>query len=126
MRIGELSRRSKVPATTIRYYEDLGLLPAPRRVSGRRDYAEGDVELLLAIRGLQLAGFKLTEIRDVVQGWSRGEGTIEGWRDVAGAKLAEIDRSIDELIKTRALLARAIDCRCDRGAEACVLLEAAR
>jgi MerR family redox-sensitive transcriptional activator SoxR len=41
--IGEVARRTGVPASALRYYEDAGLLPAPRRVSGRRRY---DAEVL--------------------------------------------------------------------------------
>ena len=51
MNIGEAARQSGVPAKTIRYYEDIGLIgPAHRGANGYRDYSEADAELLRFIR----------------------------------------------------------------------------
>src|SRR5690606_29326061 len=63
MKIGELARRSGVAATTIRFYESAGLLPAPARASGRRVYGPEALDALRSIRALQKAGFTLEEIR---------------------------------------------------------------
>lgn len=126
MRISEVSRRSKVPATTIRYYEDLEILPAPRRVSGRRDHSPADFERLIAIRALQRAGFRLSEIREMVRWGFHADERAERWRAAAKEKLVETDRAIAELTERRELLAQAMDCPCDRKAESCVLVEAVR
>ncbi len=67
MLIGELAERSGVPAKTIRYYEDLDILPPPRRtVGGYRDYDDAAVDRLRFVRAAQAAGLTLAEIRNVV------------------------------------------------------------
>lgn len=74
MRIGELAERSGVNPTTIRYYEDIELLPKPERTaSGYRDYTESAVGRLSFIRAAQSIGLSLGEIREVLALRERGE-----------------------------------------------------
>jgi MerR family redox-sensitive transcriptional activator SoxR len=66
--IGEVARQAGVATSSIRYYESIGLLPEPERLHGQRRY---DTEVLgkLAFIGVaQSAGFKLDEIRELVDG----------------------------------------------------------
>jgi DNA-binding transcriptional MerR regulator len=70
LRIGDLARRAGTTPRTIRYYEELGLLPAAAgRDAGRhRTYTEGDVERLEQLLRLKdLLGLTLDELRDVVE-----------------------------------------------------------
>lgn len=73
LRIGEVAVRADVSTRTLRYYEELGLLPTAKRTAGgARRYSEGDVAALLRIRELQeLMGFDLEEIRTIVDAESR-------------------------------------------------------
>jgi len=67
MRIGELSERSTVPTKTIRYYEDIGVMPeAPRTASGYRDYGPDALRRLGFIRAAQSIGLTLGEIREIL------------------------------------------------------------
>jgi DNA-binding transcriptional MerR regulator len=66
MRIGELARRTEVPARLLRYYEDQGLLTPDRQVNGYRDYAPDDVPRVLQIRGLIDAGVPTAIIREIL------------------------------------------------------------
>ncbi len=67
MLIGELAKRSGVPAKTIRYYEDIEILPPPRRTAGGyRDYDDAAADRLAFVRAAQAAGLTLAEIRRVV------------------------------------------------------------
>ncbi|HEX2211710.1 MAG TPA: MerR family transcriptional regulator, partial [Longimicrobium sp.] len=61
--IGEVARRTGVAASALRYWEDAGLLPAPRRVGGRRRYDADAVRRVEVLRSAQQAGFTLAEIR---------------------------------------------------------------
>src|SRR5262249_61601954 len=61
--IGELARRSRTPATTIRYYERQELLPAPERLNGRRRYDDGAQQRLAAIALAKQAGFSIREVK---------------------------------------------------------------
>jgi DNA-binding transcriptional MerR regulator len=65
-RISQLAERSGVPATTLRFYEDAGLLPADRTPSGYRMYGEDAVERLAFISSAKLLGLALEEIRDLL------------------------------------------------------------
>lgn len=74
MRIGELSVKAGVPTKTIRYYEEVGLMPAPARTPSRyRDY-DGKAEHRLGfIRAAQSVGLTLGEIREVLALRDRGQ-----------------------------------------------------
>src|SRR6266550_4226214 len=91
MTIGELARRSRLSASTIRYYEEVGLLPAPRRASGRRTYDEDAFDRLLVVTFAKKAGFSLREIRQLFQGFGNNTPAGARWQKLATAKLAELD-----------------------------------
>lgn len=67
MTIGEVARRTGKPASTIRHYEELGLVAAPKRISGRRRYPTEIVRELAIIETAQRAGLSLEEIRLLLQ-----------------------------------------------------------
>ena len=68
MQIGEAARRAGVSPSTIRYYEEIGLLPKPARSSaGYRRYTDATVEELRFIRKGQAIGFSLDEIRGILR-----------------------------------------------------------
>jgi DNA-binding transcriptional MerR regulator len=74
MRIGELGKKAGLSAKTIRYYEDIRILPEPDRTSsGYRDYDEGALDRLRFIKAAQAVGFRLGEIREVLAFADRGE-----------------------------------------------------
>lgn len=70
MRIGELAKRAGVSVQTIRFYERRRLMRTPRRTpAGYRIYSEQDLESVTLIKKMQRFGFKLVEIRRVLQLW---------------------------------------------------------
>ena len=74
MRIGELAEAVCLPTKTIRYYEEIGLLPAPeRRPNGYRTYDGSACERLRFVKAAQAVGFSLGEIREIVAFRDRGE-----------------------------------------------------
>jgi DNA-binding transcriptional MerR regulator len=77
--IGELAKRTGVATSALRYYEELGLLPAPGRVSGQRRYPESAVGLVGVILLLRDTGFSLRESKALLG--SRTQA-VEGWRDL--------------------------------------------
>ena len=98
MRIGELAEQSGVEPTTIRYYERIGLMPAPARTaSGYRDYGEDAAARLGFIRAAQSVGLTLGEIRETLAFRDRGEAPC---RHVA----ALIERNASELRQRIAVL----------------------
>jgi DNA-binding transcriptional MerR regulator len=70
MRIGELAKRGGVSVQAIRFYEQRRLMRTPRRTpAGYRIYTEKDLEAVSVIKKMQRFGFKLVEIRRVLQLW---------------------------------------------------------
>ena len=98
--IGEVALRAGVATSQIRYYESIGLLPEPDRIYGQRRY-DTDVLGRLAFIGVaQSAGFKLSEIKDLVGGIERGDGLSNRIRSLSVRKLDEVE---DLLERTRAM-----------------------
>jgi DNA-binding transcriptional MerR regulator len=70
MKIGELAKRAGVSVQAIRFYERRRLIRTPRRTpAGYRMYSDQDLECVTVIKKMQRFGFKLTEIRRVLQLW---------------------------------------------------------
>jgi DNA-binding transcriptional MerR regulator len=105
MKIGELGKRTSVPTKTIRYYEDIGLLPEPERAhNGYREYSDDAVLRLRFIRDAQATGLSLTEIASILDLRSAGEGTCHHVVELLELHLEDLDRHIDNLHATRGLL----------------------
>ncbi|MGE5754355.1 MAG: MerR family DNA-binding transcriptional regulator [Planctomycetaceae bacterium] len=105
--IGELARRVGVATSALRYWEELGLLPAPARISGQRRYPESAVALVGVILLLRDVRFSLTEQRAFVA--SRGV-TLDEWRRLARRKLAELDEQIAKAQAAREAIEHALRC----------------
>ena len=118
--IGEVARRAGIRASAIRYYESIGLLPEPQRVSGRRRYPDEVLRTLSVIGAAQRAGLSLDEVRELLAA-SDGEGAVsERLRAIAERKLPEVDALIERARLVRSWLEAAADCRCPT-LEACPL-----
>jgi DNA-binding transcriptional MerR regulator len=102
MRIGELSRRTGVPTKTIRYYEEIGVLPAPDRTANDyRDYPDEAIDRLGFVRDAQATGLTLTEIASILDLRSQGESTCLHVVDLLERHLSALDRHIKTLRETR-------------------------
>lgn len=106
MKIGELARRAGVTAKTIRYYEDIGLMPEPDRdPNDYRNYTEEAVDRLKFVRDAQATGLTLTEIGSILDLREEGHGTCDHVAELLEHHLAELDRHIQELQEARSQLA---------------------
>ena len=120
--IGEVSRRSGLRPSAIRYYEAIGLLPEPERVGGRRRYSPEILHTLSAIRTAQRAGLSLDETGELLAA-SDGDGAVsERLRVIAQRKLPEVDALIERARLVRSWLEAAAECRCPT-LEDCPLFE---
>ena len=71
MNIGEAAKASSVSAKMIRYYEQIGLIPAADRTeSGYRAYSQADIHRLRFIRRARDLGFQVAEITDLLGLWN--------------------------------------------------------
>jgi DNA-binding transcriptional MerR regulator len=107
--IGEVAREAGVAATTLRYYEQIGLVPAPERLGGRRRYDGSILARLEVVRLCKSAGFALEEIQRLFADDAPGRPTS---RALAEAKLAEIDARMESLARARAVIEWGMRCTC--------------
>jgi MerR family redox-sensitive transcriptional activator SoxR len=125
MSIGEVARRAGVRPSTLRYYESIGLLPRPERENGRRRY-DGEVlrealDRLAVVRVAQQAGFTISEIRMLLDGFSEDTPPSERWRVLAREKLPEVEALVERALGMKNLLERGLRCECLR-LEDCALI----
>jgi MerR family redox-sensitive transcriptional activator SoxR len=106
--IGELASRTGVATSALRYYEELGLMPPARRVSGQRRYGDSAVEVVGMILLLRDVGFSLAETKALMASRSRSP---DAWRELARYKLAELDERIARAQVARVALQHALSCR---------------
>lgn len=128
LRIGQLADRLGIKTKTIRYYEQIGLLPEPkRRPSGYRVYGEEDVARLAFVRSAQRFGLRLDHIAEVLALRDRRERPCGYVLETVRREVDDLDRRIAELAGARAqlvaLLARAESLPATDGGRYCELLE---
>lgn len=102
MRIGNLASRSGLTTKTIRYYEQVGLMPEPPRTSsGYRDYPPVAETRLAFIRDARHAGLTLAEVRGILALRDSGEAPCGHVTDLIHQHLDDINRRMAELRKAR-------------------------
>jgi MerR family transcriptional regulator, redox-sensitive transcriptional activator SoxR len=117
MTIGELAKHAGVRASTIRYYERLGLVPAAPRRSGWRDFDGNALAHLTVVQFAVKCGFSLKEAAQLVEGLSTRTTMSERWNALAEHKIAEMDAAIERGRTMKRLLMRIRRCRCGTSAE---------
>jgi DNA-binding transcriptional MerR regulator len=105
--IGELARRAGVTTSALRYYEELGLLPAPVRISGQRRYPESAARLVAAILLYSDAGFTLAEQKALLAPGASAPGDR---RQLMQRKLAELDEQIATAQAAREAIRHGLRC----------------
>lgn len=113
--IGELARRARVKVPTIRYYEQIDLLPKPARTEGQqRRYDSGDVSRLNFVRHARELGFEVDAIRELLAMSALPNHPCAEVDEMAKRHIGEIDRRIAHLTALRAELRRTVE-ECGRG-----------
>ncbi|MCK0197556.1 helix-turn-helix domain-containing protein [Ancylobacter sp. 6x-1] len=108
--IGAAAQASGVKVPTIRYYEEIGLLPAPPRTDGgRRAYAMGDIRRLAFIRHARELGFEIEAIRALLALQDRPDQSCAAADAIARDRLAEVEERIASLTALKAELTRMIE-----------------
>jgi DNA-binding transcriptional MerR regulator len=98
MQIKELAKQTNLSGKTIRYYEEIGLLPSPRRLpNGYRDYDELDVERVKLVVGARKLDFSLDDIDEILALRDRREAPCRVVLDLIQQKADEISQRIIEL-----------------------------
>lgn len=123
--IGDLSKATATKVETIRYYERIGLLAAPRRTSGNyRVYGAKDLGRLSFIRRARDLGFALEQVRELLSLSDQRKRSCDAVDAIAREHLADVDRKLADLIALRSELDSVIrQCGCGTIAE-CRIIEA--
>jgi DNA-binding transcriptional MerR regulator len=113
--IGEAARQSGVKVPTIRFYEQIGLLPAPPRSEGnRRQFDEKDLSRLRFIRHARELGFDIEDIRELLEMAERPQSSCHEADSIAARHLRDVEERIAKLGALRGELQRMVS-ECGHG-----------
>jgi MerR family copper efflux transcriptional regulator len=105
MNIGAAAAQSGLPPKTIRYYEEIGLIPAAGRTGGGyRDYDRSDVQILRFLHRARGLGFSVAECRELLSLYRDRDRASADVKAIALQRIADIERKILELEGMRATL----------------------
>ncbi|MFC7326685.1 redox-sensitive transcriptional activator SoxR [Marinactinospora rubrisoli] len=111
--IGQLADRSGVPHTTLRFYEERGLIHAERTAGNQRRYHRATLRRLAFIAAAQRVGLTLAQVREVLATLPDGRTpTAEDWARLSEQWRDELDTRIDALQRLRDRLTSCIGCGC--------------
>lgn len=105
MNIGEVAERSNLPAKTIRYYEDIGLITPHRSANGYRSFSENDLHKLAFLGRARALGFSIEDCRNLLTLYEDRSRASADVKQIAKAHLTRIDQKLAELQEMRATLA---------------------
>jgi len=98
MKIKEFSHQTGLPAKTIRYYEEIGLLPAPKRLdNGYRVYSESDIARARLVSGARSLDFSLDDIQEILAMRDQQVAPCRVVLDLLLERADEIKKRIEEL-----------------------------
>jgi len=112
MSIGEVARKLGIQPSTIRYYENIGLLPTPKRVSGQRRYDTDILKQLGVIQIARRAGLGVSEIRALLHDFPVDTPASARWETMANKKLTDINALIERANAMKVVLEQALQCQC--------------
>lgn len=108
MNISEVAERSGLPAKTIRYYEDIGMIQPSRGANGYRRFSQDDLHRLAFIGRARSLGFGLEDCRGLLALYNDRSRASADVKAIATSKLEEIDRKLAELTEMRKTLAHLV------------------
>jgi MerR family redox-sensitive transcriptional activator SoxR len=110
--IGAAAQWAGVATSTLRYWEELGLLDPGRRRGGHRVYDDAALDRLSLVLLAQRADFTLAEIRQLLRGFPPRASAGERWRALVDRKQSEVEAKIDELRRMLDVLELLERCEC--------------
>lgn len=108
MNIGEVSGRTGLPAKTIRYYEDIGLVLPQRDPNGYRSFRDTDVHKLAFLGRSRALGFTIEDCRNLLALWDDQDRASADVRAIATEHLARIEQKITDLEDIRDTLSHLV------------------
>lgn len=114
MNVRDAAARSGLPAKTIRYYDDIGLVVPDRRANGYRDYNDQTIQKLAFLKRARQLGFSIDDCRQLLSLYEDKGRASADVRSLAEKHLIEVDKRLEELQHLRATLSHLVhSCRGD-------------
>lgn len=110
--ISDVARQAGIRTSAIRYYESVGLLPQPKRVSGRRRYHAGILRRLSFIQTAQAVGFSVAEMQTLLNELDGDAPLSTRWQNLAKQKLTEVETLMNRAQKMKQMLKQGLNCSC--------------
>jgi MerR family transcriptional regulator, redox-sensitive transcriptional activator SoxR len=110
--IGDVAREAGVATSALRYYESIGLLPAPARKSGQRRYETSVLKTIGFIQLAQHAGFTMLEIQTLLHGFPSETPPSTRWKELAEHKLLDIQNQLERILEMKRTLEEGLKCGC--------------
>ncbi|TFL19351.1 Cu(I)-responsive transcriptional regulator [Jannaschia formosa] len=123
MNIGDVARRTGVPAKTIRYYEEIDLIRPARTGNGYRAFSEADLHKLVFVGRARALGFPVEQCRTLLALWDDETRSSAEVKRIAERQLGEIDAKIAALREMRGTLAHLIGACAGDARPDCPILE---
>lgn len=108
MNVGDAAQRSGLPAKTIRYYEEIGLIRPARAGNGYRDYSGDDIHRLTFLRRARNLGFSIDDCRQLMALYQDRSRASHDVREIAAAHVTAIEEKVRELQSMRSTLQKLI------------------
>ncbi|MBD3919163.1 MerR family transcriptional regulator [Paenibacillus sp. PR3] len=110
--IGQLAALAGLNASALRYYESVGLLPAPVRKSGQRRYDDRLLERINFIKIAQQTGCTIQEISVLLEGFESDGSISDRWEQLAMKKRSELEQRKQQLNSMIQILDSGLTCKC--------------
>ena len=112
--ISEVARQVGLKPSAIRYYEQIGILPKPQRMSGQRRYDNSVLYRLALVHRSRQMGFTLDEVRKLFFGFRTNTPVSERWKNLSARKLGELSELAEQIKTMQVLLTRISEkCSCN-------------
>ena len=119
MTIGSVSKAAGVPQSSIRFYESVGLLSAPARKNGIRQYDEDVIDQLKILRFFRANGIPIRDLAAIVSQRPGSEARRAVWLEVLQNRIVDLESSMKKAQKTKRLLEETIECHCEGDRNRC-------
>lgn len=108
MNIGDVAQRSGLPAKTIRYYEDIGLIAPGRDTNGYRVFAQSDLHKLGFLARARALGFNIEDCRALMQLYADETRSSSEVKEIAIKHLDQIEAKISDLREMQSTLSQLV------------------
>jgi MerR family transcriptional regulator, redox-sensitive transcriptional activator SoxR len=110
--ISKVAKQFGIRASALRYYEQIGVLPATYRRGGQRLYDESAVRRLAIVQRARELGFTIKEMQILFSDFSCGPPISERWHSLCEVKLEELGERIEQIHEMQGMLQKMMQCRC--------------